>query len=356
MEELSEHPVVQTDCGHFFHGRCLRARVDAGAQHNIVGDPVLFDFLECPLCRRPGLERLSTVRRLPPLKRQLELRSMVSAQRDSLCRGGDIERKFVFQVCQRCTLPYCSGADECHAQVRGELEAICSPCSEERPAGRPRVCPLHGSESIVWKCRYCCSVATFECFSGQQQLHVCGTCHELVELGHLFDFDKMANASPLSEYGTCPVRRNVYWERGSRWKRMHLDEGKPMDASQLKAVEHRRSAVVEKLARCEQELRELSELQQLPGTAQDQGAALRRLQGQAHSLRVEKQDLEARARAWSTGGEALVCPLGGLHPPAGVEYCLGCTLCDGVDSGSGDVVEPVAEAEEAEAELAAAGG
>ena len=26
-------------------------RVEVGAQHNAVGDPLLFDFLECPLCR-----------------------------------------------------------------------------------------------------------------------------------------------------------------------------------------------------------------------------------------------------------------------------------------------------------------
>jgi len=250
---------------------------------------------------------------------------MVTQQRASLGNG-----KFAFQVCQKCKVPYCSGADNCHAQVSGTLEAICPPCRDDKPAGKPSICEKHGTEFITWKCRYCCSTATFECFSGQQQLHVCETCHELVELNTLYDFETMANKLTTEEYGTCPVRRSVF-KGGGRWTRCHQDEGKAMDLSQVKAVEHRLSVVLEGLKRCELELAELQKIQESNQSPGGPGGAMHRLQRKALSLRVEKDELEARARAWNTGN-ALVCPFKGLHPPTGIEYCLGCSLCNEEES------------------------
>jgi len=132
LEDLIEYPVVHTACGHLFHAHCLCSRVEAGARHNITGDRLLFDFMECPLCKRPGIERLPALKVMPPLKRQLELKVMVGKKRAALGEGN-----FTFQLCQKCSVPYCSGADECHAQVQGKLEAICPPCSEHKPAGEP---------------------------------------------------------------------------------------------------------------------------------------------------------------------------------------------------------------------------
>jgi hypothetical protein len=203
--------------------------------------------------------------------------------------------------------------------ARGKMEVICNPCSRDQPAGKSRICPVHGTSAIAWKCRYCCAVATFECFSGRQQLHVCDTCHDNRVLDYLFDFDNMANALPLEQYGTCPVRRNVYLGTC----------GNPMDPSQLKSIERRLAVVSDKASRCD---RELEELLQWGGSGvdllgQNNAGSLYRLRRKAHSLRVEKEDLMRLVDGWPAG-EAMQCPFRGMHPPTGVEYCLGCTICE----------------------------
>eukprot|EP00656_Telonema_subtile_P012989 TRINITY_DN16580_c0_g1_i2.p1 TRINITY_DN16580_c0_g1~~TRINITY_DN16580_c0_g1_i2.p1 ORF type:complete len:568 (+),score=164.67 TRINITY_DN16580_c0_g1_i2:454-2157(+) len=72
-----------------------------------------------------------------------------------------------------------------------------------------RNCPEHGTEFIQWKCRYCCSLSSYECFG---YLHVCDTCHPCPPLNGLMDFsgprDKNGhyrNLKPLNEYLPCPV-------------------------------------------------------------------------------------------------------------------------------------------------------
>jgi len=94
---------------------------------------------------------------------------------------------------------------------------------------------------------------------------------------------------------------------------------------QVKAVEHRLAVVTEQLRKCELEMAELKELQAQNGSAGE--SRHQRLKRKAHSLRVEKDELEFRARAWA-GIDAHTCPFKGLHPPTGIEYCLGCTLCN----------------------------
>ena len=37
-----------------------------------------------------------------------------------------------------------------------------------------QICPKHGSDFMVYKCRYCCSVAVFFCFG---TTHFCNQCH-----------------------------------------------------------------------------------------------------------------------------------------------------------------------------------
>ena len=60
--------------------------IEVGAQHNAAGDPVLFDFLECPLCRT-GIMDLPTITTLPLVRRQIDLRGMVDSLQDVLAKG-----------------------------------------------------------------------------------------------------------------------------------------------------------------------------------------------------------------------------------------------------------------------------
>ncbi len=51
----------------------------------------------------------------------------------------------------------------------------CEACTALTAPARSRpVCTLHGPDHIVWKCHFCCGVATFFCWGSH---HMCGPCH-----------------------------------------------------------------------------------------------------------------------------------------------------------------------------------
>jgi hypothetical protein len=82
---------------------------------------------------------------------------------------------------------------------------------------------VHGTDYIQWKCRYCCSLSTYECFGPGQNantqnltlislgyLHVCENCHPVPPLGDLMDFNRSVNGQypnkkKMHEYHQCPV-------------------------------------------------------------------------------------------------------------------------------------------------------
>lgn len=55
-------------------------------------------------------------------------------------------------------------------------DSVCGGCSLIQSQGVHN-CQIHGKEFIEWKCRYCCSMASFFCFG---TTHFCDKCHRNV--------------------------------------------------------------------------------------------------------------------------------------------------------------------------------
>jgi hypothetical protein len=91
-------------------------------------------------------------------------------------------RSYTFKECSDCKAPFFTGAADCGAGLAQEAEgaegaepevAICSGCAARK--GSIEKCEIHGTTDMMWKCRYCCRIASFECFT---YAHFCPDCHE----------------------------------------------------------------------------------------------------------------------------------------------------------------------------------
>ena len=54
---------------------------------------------------------------------------------------------------------------------------MCGACSAKACGMAAATCARHGEQYIEFKCRFCCSIATFFCFG---HTHFCEKCHHKV--------------------------------------------------------------------------------------------------------------------------------------------------------------------------------
>ena len=177
---------------------------------------ITFFFADCPLCKKPishpALEPLLAP--LEKLKDNIKAKSLQRLLYEGLDKDPQIVNKdgkfyndpegfafdrFSYFSCYECKNPYCEfpcfcilflfsqletsrfffpvgGMRQCDDGQEGSFnpkEMICGSCS-----GKDLIesCPKHGKEYIVYKCRFCCSVAAFFCWSTH---HFCFNCHKI---------------------------------------------------------------------------------------------------------------------------------------------------------------------------------
>ena len=65
----------------------------------------------------------------------------------------------------------------------GRDELMCGSCSA-KACGKEASCPLHSDQYVEFKCRFCCSIATFFCFG---HTHFCEKCHLKVSVASCAD-------------------------------------------------------------------------------------------------------------------------------------------------------------------------
>jgi len=220
-EELGRMPIIVLDCGHVFHFSCVKKKLNAKRGHSLS-----FKFLRCPLCNmrmsHPSLmDIIAPYQRLESATQSLALfialndsalmkefhhrdgalalrmeefeeksdppglnrdpstmvlvRGAEAAATDTSSRRDLISYAldyYVFYQCSRCDKPYFGGARACGpAEEAANLEPdalICPQCQNV-----PR-CNKHDNMDMMYKCRFCCSIATFFCFS---KVHYCTRCH-----------------------------------------------------------------------------------------------------------------------------------------------------------------------------------
>lgn len=204
-EMLRSGPCIKLLCGHIFHLDCAKERVRQG----FPGPPISFNFMNCPLCgirngELAGAQGSTAIVTMdhPSLQAELEpfiklRQNVVKLAKQRLKRtmdgkglepiqpGGKFDgrpadyalQKYMYFQCHRCKKPYFGGERNCQNAANEENrdyvpeDLICGSCSAALSGDN---CPKHGVDAIEWKCKYCCSVASWFCWG---TTHMCDPCH-----------------------------------------------------------------------------------------------------------------------------------------------------------------------------------
>lgn len=153
---------------------------------------VVFNYLDCALCRQPLghpllSETLSNHRKLQDRVNKISvdkfkedgLDADLSKELERDATEKDISEKaqqtMAVYMCAVCTQPYCGGRVDCAAAQDLKAEDLrCHPCEWATLAREnDRRCYLHGHRYAMFKCDSCCAVATWNCTFH----HYCERCH-----------------------------------------------------------------------------------------------------------------------------------------------------------------------------------
>eukprot|EP01087_Luapelamoeba_hula_P013862 TRINITY_DN3_c1_g1_i1.p1 TRINITY_DN3_c1_g1~~TRINITY_DN3_c1_g1_i1.p1 ORF type:complete len:963 (+),score=199.31 TRINITY_DN3_c1_g1_i1:100-2988(+) len=232
IEDLGSKPSLLLGCGHLFHAKCLKERIEARWPTRYIG----FSFLDCPLCHK-RMQNANLKDMMAPL---LELEAHIKGlgverlgvegmSKDKVLVEGIMTPEayamstFTYYLCFKCKAPYYGGKKACGMGEGGgeggggegeadgaaggggggeagggggaafdPKELVCAPCSN---LGNSKSCRVHGEDFIEWKCRFCCGVATFFCGG---KAHFCNPCH-----------DKPAERVEFSNWTTLPTYLEV---------------------------------------------------------------------------------------------------------------------------------------------------
>jgi len=215
-EPIPPGPAVVLQCGHAVHAACLAGQLGAGGaaakgqswrppQH---GGALSFEFRSCPTCRaRIGdldhpAEVAGCLRRASQLEADVGARALKRLRADPRRRadeaiqpGGAYEgrprayamRVYSYYLCGECNAPYFGGERRCEAQAGPAAQVgrggdaggdpgerrVCGGCAALRSGVK---CTAgHDPSFVEWKCKYCCSVASWFCWG---TTHMCDRCHD----------------------------------------------------------------------------------------------------------------------------------------------------------------------------------
>jgi len=219
IDELGSAPLVRLHCSHIFHYSCVKKRLNA----RWPGPAITFSFSECPLCSdqiehdslTPEVEAISQLREFIEAEGIKGLRDeglsgaeeLSDAKSDYYQKPGPYSRSiFVFYECFLCRMPYNGGKHECaqgvEADQMDEKLLRCQNCRVLEGGN----CQMHGNQAINYKCRFCCSPATFNCGGGLA--HYCDPCHARAgELTKFSDWStKDKSKLPVCNPDSCPYK------------------------------------------------------------------------------------------------------------------------------------------------------
>uniref|UniRef100_A0A7S3LSJ4 RING-type domain-containing protein n=1 Tax=Palpitomonas bilix TaxID=652834 RepID=A0A7S3LSJ4_9EUKA len=212
MSVIPCKPVIQLEgCKHVMHYECVRDQLRA----KWSGADISFTHLNCSLCRA----RLRHPSLVDEMKEDIELEEKVISMAvmrleyegrdkdgDMTTEGSEYFQKpkeyamhlYMYYRCCKCRKPYFGGIRACEEAAEGqreldESELICGACSSPDGA-RCQAKPPHDEQWLEWKCRYCCSIATFFCFG---TTHFCTACHDKLDY---------KNAPPCKGGAECPLK------------------------------------------------------------------------------------------------------------------------------------------------------
>src|SRR5690554_5763030 len=187
VDELQQAPCIQMTgkCRHFFHQECVMEKLQARWPGARIG----FEFRCCPVDKHdlmhpslasvlPDIMKLQRRVNLMALERlhfeQKHKDACLSTQGDDFY-GQPLQyalHEFLFYLCYECQRPYFAGGYQCQ-----EADAPFDPKELICPACQPHSvddCPVHGKDWLAFKCRFCCNIGQWLCWSNT---HFCVSVH-----------------------------------------------------------------------------------------------------------------------------------------------------------------------------------
>lgn len=187
VEPLRAGPCILLDsCGHMLHQDCITRHIGT-----VVGKRIGFSHLNCPLCKK----RIQSTLLQPLMQPWLDLEAQVTAMASQRLQyenrqndppiaqryNGDASRYamdiYSYYSCCKCKKPYFAGLIACGDGPDDDSISMCPDCTDaasKKSGQAPTKCNKHGTDFIVWKCRYCCSPASFKCWNTHS---FCDSCH-----------------------------------------------------------------------------------------------------------------------------------------------------------------------------------
>jgi len=183
-----EKTLLTLNCAHAFCMQCLLRQLAT----RWTGPQVSFNYLQCGICRQqlghrelrePMLANLTFKRRVEDMAVKKYYDEGLAAA--SMSQPFNIEeirsqamRKIETFMCSTCCEPFCGGLQDCARQQ--DLSAddmLCTQCAwtANSGLGSDLRCMKHGPSFAIFKCDFCCSIATYRCGGNT---NFCERCHQ----------------------------------------------------------------------------------------------------------------------------------------------------------------------------------
>ena len=178
IDRLKNAPIIKLKCGHVFHYDCVKVRLQ-----NRWNEPeISFAFANCPVCKQQisaffkNWDDAQLIEEIKVLKQHIKLQIITHTKQENITLQHNSNspsfvdealRLFNFYECFKCKSTYYGGARECGRAVNiKKEELLCNGCKNH--------CEVHGADHMLYKCRFCCSFASYFCFG---HTHFCDKCH-----------------------------------------------------------------------------------------------------------------------------------------------------------------------------------
>jgi hypothetical protein len=218
VDELQSAPVVQlTSCSHLFHAHCVVDKISK----RWPGVRITFGFLDCSLCKQPmshPAPSIQTVRApIDQLWKSIAEKSIARLSIEKMEKDVKLTDPqsryynqplkyamdcFAYYTCHKCNNFYFGGRRDCEANAAAENrppeEFVCFNCADLKSV----LCKnADHSEYQVWKCRFCCNLASWFCFG---TTHFCEKCHSDAPMDRV----KRPRSAfkQCTGYQTCPLK------------------------------------------------------------------------------------------------------------------------------------------------------
>lgn len=230
VESLHAAPSIRLKCGHVFHIKCVKTNVEK----KWPGARITFGFLNCPLCKEeishPSPLLASVLDPMLALKRMISQKAVDRLAFEGLLNDEELKKvggkyfgkpkeyaldRFAYYTCFKCKQPYFGGRRQCEeaaqeAEARlnpqgggqdlnSEANLVCGGCASGSDSTN---CATHGKDYIDWKCKFCCSIASWYCWG---TTHFCTDCHKKQEQGDYVTRKPVDQLPKCPGPGKCPL-------------------------------------------------------------------------------------------------------------------------------------------------------